>query len=131
MADALNAANSALTTSARGRFEENGGALHFVYDDAVGNHTGTEITDVRMRQGTQRGATEAAMNTGVTGTNSVAAVDRVNQVTEVSGISGVLNSAANGDQFSITVDGVAITTAAITGVAGSNNFSVADSGCSF
>ena len=131
MADALNAANTALTTSARGQFQEVGGALHFVYDDAVGNHTGTEITDIRMREGTQRGATEAAMNTGVTGTNSVAAVDRVNQVTEVSGISGVLNSAANGDQFRITVDGAVITTAAITGVAGSNNFSVADLAAAF
>ena len=126
MADALNAANTALATSARGRFEESGGALHFVYDDAVGNHTGTEVSDVKMRQATQRGATEAAMNTGVTGTNSTAAVDRVNQVTEVSGISGVLNSAANGDQFRITVDSAVITTAAITGVSGSNNFSVAD-----
>ena len=125
MADALNAANSALTTSARGRFEENGGALHFVYDDAVGNHTGTEITDVRMREGTQRGATEADEH-WCNRYKLTAAVDRVNQVTEVSGISGVLNSAANGDQFRITVDGVAITTAAITGVAGSNNFSVAD-----
>ena len=83
MADALNAANSALTTSARDRFERNGGALHFVYDDAVGNHTGTEITDVRMREGTQRGATEAAMNTGVTGTDSVAhSLQAVIQVTK-------------------------------------------------
>ena len=62
MADALNAANSALTTSARGRFEENCGALHFVYDDAVGT-TPALKSQMSECEGTQRGATEAAMNT--------------------------------------------------------------------
>ena len=126
IADALNSKNALEATPARGRFVADGANLDFVYDDAVGNHTGTEISDIRVRKAEVTAADETAMATGVTGTVAVAAEDRVNQVSEVSGISGILNSAANGDQFRITVDSNVITTAAITGVSGSNNFSVAD-----
>ncbi|EHI47951.1 Flagellin and related hook-associated proteins [SAR116 cluster alpha proteobacterium HIMB100] len=125
IADALNSKNALEATPARGRFVADGANLDFVYDDAVGNHTGTEISDIRVRKAEVTGADETAMAVG-TATAAVAAEDRVNQVSEVSGISGILNSAANGDQFRITVDSNVITTAAITGVSGSNNFSVAD-----
>ncbi|EHI47950.1 Flagellin and related hook-associated proteins [SAR116 cluster alpha proteobacterium HIMB100] len=126
IADALNSKNALEATPARGRFVADGANLDFVYDDAVGNHTGTEISDIRVRKAEVTAAGETAMATGVTGTVAVAAEDRVNQISEVSGISGILNSAANGDQFRITVDSNVITTAAITGVSGSNNFSFAD-----
>ena len=125
IANALNSANTALTTSARGAFEAAGNNITFKYADSVGNFTGTDMTDITFDISTDRATTEAAITTG----GSVrAAVDGVQQQTTLSGISGILNSGADGDSFSISVTGASatITTATLSGVTPSNNYSVAD-----
>ena len=128
----LNSANSVASTSARGSFSDVGGNLVFTYNDAVGNHTGAAITDVSTIVATERAMTNAAVialgATSLGGGAATASVNARAQVQTLSGISGVLNSAANGDSFEITVSGASatISTGAISGITASNNYSVAD-----
>ena len=128
----LNSANSVATTSARGTFSDVGGNLVFTYNDAVGDHTGVAMSDVSTTIATERAMTNAAVvalgATSLGGGAATASVDARAQVQTLTGISGVLNSAANGDSFEITVSGASgtISTGAISGITASNNYSVAD-----
>ena len=125
IAEALNNANSALSTPARGSFAAVGGNITFTFSDAVGNFDQvTNAADVLSDITMTRAEVIQADETGAA--SATAAVDGVAEVDDVSGISGVLNSAANGDTFSIDINGTTITTAALTGVTPSDNFSVAD-----
>ena len=114
----LNTANQALTTSARGDFvgDNGAGTITFVFDDAVGNfdQTTNALTDVTITRAEIMGADETAMRS--TAPAGRAAVDGVAEESTVTGISGVLNSAANGDSFQITIGATTIDTGAISGL---------------
>ena len=125
IAEALNNANTALSTPARGSFAAVGGNITFTFSDSVGNFDQvTNAADVLSDITMTRASVIRADETGASA--ATAAVDGVAEVDDVAGISGVLNSAANGDTFSIDINGTTITTAALTGVTPSDNFSVAD-----
>ena len=132
LADALNGANDAASTRARGTFSAVGNDLRFTYDDSLGDFSGTTISDVTTTVSTEVAYTNAAVialgATGIGGGATQASVDARAQVQTLSGISGVLNSAANGDSFEITVAGASgvINTGALSGITASNNYSVAD-----